>query len=361
MKNIFGMTLETMQEEFAALPLEKYRAKQVTEWLYKKYAKHFSDMTNLPKTLRAELSMKYRIDVPSLRTRLDATDGRTSKFLLAFSDGAAVEAVLMRQPYGNSICISTQVGCSMGCSFCASTLHGLARDLTPGEMLAEVLFIEELLEKEDEKIDTMVLMGSGEPLMNYANVVHFLHLLHEEYVMNMSYRNITLSTSGIVPAMNRLASEGMPITLSISLHAPREELRSKLMPINRKYPLADVVAAGKSYAEKTGRRITYEYILIRDVNDSEREAKDLAELLKGQLASVNLIPINPVKERGFERPSAESTASFCRILTHHHITATVRREMGSDIQAACGQLRNRHISEKQRGPDQFILKHCNRL
>lgn len=347
MKNIFGMTLEEMQKDFAALQLEKYRAKQVAEWLYKKYARHFSDMTNLPKALRAELSARYRINVPSLRTRLDAADGKTSKFLLAFSDGAAVEAVLMRQPYGNSICISTQAGCNMGCSFCASTLHGLSRDLTTGEMLAEVLFIEELLENENEKVDTLVLMGSGEPLMNYANVVQFLRLLHEEYVLNMSYRSITLSTSGIVPAIDRLADEGMPITLSISLHAPREALRSELMPINRKYPLTDVVAAGRRYAEKTGRRVTYEYILIRDVNDSEREAGELAEILKGQLASVNIIPINPVKERGFDRPSEARTAAFCRALMRHRITVTVRREMGSDIQAACGQLRNRHMSKNE--------------
>ena len=183
--------------------------------------------------------------------------------------------------------------------------------------------------------------------MNYENVVDFLRLLHEKYVLNISYRSITLSTSGIVPAIDRLAEEGMPLTLSISLHAPREELRSELMPINRKYPLSDVVAAGKRYAEKTGRRVTYEYILIRDVNDGEREARELAELLEGQLASVNLIPINPVKERGFERPSEERTAAFCRALTRRHITATVRREMGADIQAACGQLRNRHMSESE--------------
>ena len=343
MKNIFGMTLEELQEEFSAARLEKYRAKQVASWLYQKHAKSFAAMTNLPKSLRAALSEKYCIDVPALRTRLDAADGRTSKFLLAFADDAAVEAVLMRQPYGNSICISTQAGCNMGCAFCASTLHGLARDLTAGEMLAEVLFIEEMLEKEGEKVDTMVLMGSGEPLMNYANVVRFLRLLHEDYVLNMSYRSIAISTSGIVPAIDLLAEEGMPVTLSISLHAPRDDLRSELMPINRRYPLADVVAAGRRYAEKTGRRVTYEYILIRDVNDGEREARELAELLRGQLASVNLIPINPVAERGFERPAEERTAAFCRFLERRRITATIRREMGSDIQAACGQLRNRHM------------------
>ena len=341
MKNIFGMTLEAMQEDFAALRLEKYRARQVAEWLYKKCAKRFSDMTNLPKSLRTELETRYTIDTPLLRARLDAADGRTSKFLLAFSDGAAVEAVLMRQPYGNSICISTQAGCNMGCSFCASTLHGLARDLTAGEMLAEVLFIEEMLRSQGGKVDTVVLMGSGEPLMNYENVVNFLRLLHEEYVLNISYRSITLSTSGIVPAIDRLAEEGMPLTLSISLHAPREELRSELMPINRKYPLSDVVAAGKRYAEKTGRRVTYEYILIRNLNDSVREAEQLANLLKGQLASVNLIPINPVAERNLFRPDKAAIRRFQKTLEERHIAVTLRREMGTDIQAACGQLRNR--------------------
>lgn len=345
MKNIFGMTLKELQEELAPLQLPKYRMRQIIEWMYKKYAKAFSGMTNLPGELRQILATKYRIDTPVLQERFDATDGRTSKFLLVFPDGAAVESVLMRQPYGNSVCISTQAGCNMGCTFCASTLHGLTRNLMPGEMLGEVLFIEEFLEKKDEKIDTIVLMGSGEPFMNYSYVIHFLRLLHEEYVMNLSYRNITISTSGIVPAIDRLAEEGLPVTLSISLHAPREELRSMLMPINKKYPMSAVIAAGRRYAKKTGRRVTYEYILIRDVNDGEREAKELAALLIGQIANVNLIPINAVPERGFQRPEKERVEAFAQALLRRHVQATVRREMGSDIQAACGQLRNRHLSE----------------
>ena len=344
MKNIFGMTLEELQEELESCRLPKYRTRQIMEWMYKKYAKDFSGMTNLPETLRKSLAAKYMIVTPVLQDRLDASDGRTSKFLLLFPDGVAVESVLMRQPYGNSVCISTQAGCNMGCSFCASTLHGLTRNLTAGEMLGEILFIEELLEMEDKKIDTMVLMGSGEPLMNYDHVVHFLRLLHEEYVLNLGYRNITLSTSGIVPAIDRLAEEGMPVTLSISLHAPREDLRSMLMPINQKYPMSDVVAAGCRYAKKTGRRVTYEYILIRDVNDGEREAEELAALLLGQIANVNLIPINAVPERGFHRPEEERVEAFVQALSRRRITATVRRERGSDIQAACGQLRNRHLS-----------------
>ena len=231
----------------------------------------------------------------------------------------------------------------MGCVFCASTLHGMVRNLTAGEILAQAVFINDLLRPEGGKVDTMVIMGSGEPLMNYEAVLAFIRLIHEPYTLYMGYRNITLSTSGIVPNIYRLADEGLPITLSISLHAPNQELRSELMPINRKYALADVVAAGRAYANQTKRRVTYEYILIADVNDREKEAAELCSLLRGQLASVNLIPINPVLERNLQRPSQERIDAFASYLEQHHLTVTVRREMGRDIQAACGQLRNKHL------------------
>ncbi|MBR1629233.1 MAG: radical SAM protein, partial [Lachnospiraceae bacterium] len=222
---------------------------------------------------------------------------------------------------------------------------GVERNLTAGEMLDEVLFVEERLRAESQKVDTMVLMGSGEPMMNYDNVLAFLRLIHEPYCLNMGYRNIAVSTSGIVPGIERLAEEGIPVTLSISLHAPSDTLRSMLMPINRKYGVDKVVAAGRDYALKTKRRVTYEYILIRGVNDGEKEAQSLAELLRGQLANVNLIPINPVTERSWERPPEENIQRFCRVLERLHIVATVRQEMGSDIQAACGQLRNRRMEK----------------
>ena len=342
-QNLFGLDVVTLQETLAPLNVQKFRAKQIAEWIYKKGARSFDAMTNLSKALRATLAEQFIIATPKPQDVLISKDGKTEKFLLAFADGTAVEAVLMRQPYGNSICISTQAGCAMGCAFCASTLHGRARDLTAAEMLGEVYFIEEKLRGEDQHVDTMVLMGSGEPLMNYDNVLAFLHLVHDPAVLGMSYRSITLSTSGIVPNIYRLADEGLPVSLSISLHAPENELRSTLMPINRKYPMADVLAAGKAYGDKTKRRVTYEYILIDGVNDSDQHARELAHLLRGQLASVNLIPINPVIERHLLRPSQERIASFEQRLAKRGIAVTVRREMGTDINAACGQLRNRHL------------------
>ncbi len=346
-QNLFGKNVTELQDVLVPLGLPKFRAKQIAQWMYEKGAMSFDEMTNLSKDLRAKLSDEFEIFLATPKDILQSKDGKTSKYLLAFVDGTAVESVLMRQPYGNSICISTQAGCAMGCAFCASTLHGRARDLTAGEMLAEVVFIDQLLRKEGQKVDTMVLMGSGEPLMNYDNVLAFLHLVHDETILGMSYRSITLSTSGIVPNIYRLADEGIPVSLSISLHAPEDALRSTLMPINRKYPMADVIAAGKAYGDKTKRRVTYEYILIDGVNDGEQHAAELAKLLHGQLASVNLIPINPVVERHLLRPSQARIDAFEKALADRHIAVTVRREMGTDINAACGQLRNRHLDSNK--------------
>ena len=345
MDNLFGLTAETLGEKCAALQIPAYRGKQIAEWMYRKGADSFDVMTNLSKALRADLSRSFSIARAKCVEHWNSSDGKTSKFLLEFPDGVAVETVLMRQPYGNSVCISTQAGCAMGCAFCASTLHGVTRNLTAGEMLDEVLFIDEMLRTQEQKVDTMVLMGSGEPMMNYENVLKFLRLVHAPYCLNMGYRNVSVSTSGIVPGIERLAEEGIPVTLSISLHAPDDELRSTLMPINQKYGVREVVAAGRAYAEKTKRRVTYDYILIRVVNDREKDAKALAALLRGQLANVNLIPINPVVERNWARPTTEEIQKFCRTLERLHVAATVRQEMGADIQAACGQLRNRRLEE----------------
>ena len=343
--NIFGQTLPELTELVTGWGLPKFRGKQLAEWMYKKSITDFSQMQNLPKDLRQQLAQAYVIDRAARVDQLNSVDGKTSKFLLEFSDGVGVETVLMRQPYGNSICVSSQAGCNMGCAFCASTLHGMVRNLTAGEMLAQTYYINDLLQKTGEKVDTIVIMGSGEPLTNYDNVLKYIRLLHEEYCLGMSYRSVTLSTSGIVPNIYRLAEEEIPINLSISLHAPENELRSELMPINRKYPMLDVVKAGGDYGAKTRRRVTYEYILIDGVNDNIQQAKELTQLLKGQLASVNLIPINPVAERGWNRPSLERINAFEKYLAQHHVTVTVRREMGNDIQAACGQLRNKHLEE----------------
>lgn len=345
-RDLFGMEMLELRHVLDEFELPRYRAKQIVEWLYHRGAADFEEMTNLPKTLRELLAAEFVIGKPTLMDRLDSSDGHTTKFLLEYADGTAVETVLMRQPYGNSICVSTQAGCNMGCVFCASTLHGMARNLTVGEIVGQAVYINDVLREEEQgKVDTVVIMGSGEPLMNYDNVLGFMRFLHEDYVLGLGYRNFTLSTSGIVPNMYKLAEEGLPVSLSVSLHAPNDELRSEIMPINRKYHLADVVAAAKHYADTTKRRVTYEYILIDRLNDNEEQAEELVSLMQGQLASVNLIPINPVKERNLLRPSKARIEAFEKYLKNHHVNVTVRREMGTDIQAACGQLRNKHLQE----------------
>ena len=337
--NLFGMTLEELTAELSTLKLPKFRAKQIAAWIYQRGATSFEQMTDLPKSLREQLAELYEIKPAKLITRLDSTDGLTTKFLLELNDGSAVETVLMHHDYGNSVCISTQVGCAMGCKFCASTILGLERNLSAGEILSEVLFVNLMLE--GQRIDNIVIMGIGEPLMNYDNLIKFLKMIHSEYTIGLSYRKITVSTCGIVPNIYKLAEEDLPITLSISLHAPNDELRSRLMPINENFHIDEVVKAGRDYGEKTGRRVTYEYILIAGVNDTKEHALQLSRLLSGQLCNVNLIPINPVAERDFKRPSVERVNSFAEYLNNRGITATVRKEMGANINAACGQLRLR--------------------
>jgi len=339
--NIFGWTKERLAEALKEHDIPRFRADQIIRWMYQRGAVSFHAMDNLSKPLRAQLAEQFSIERPKVVSRLHSADGATIKLLYEFADGQTAETVLMRHSYGNSVCVSTQAGCRMGCAFCASTLHGLQRNLTVGEIAAQAIGIADFLRQEDARVDTIVVMGSGEPLENYDNVMAALRILHEEYTIGLSYRGVTLSTSGIVPGIERLAEEGIPISLSISLHAPTDALRNEIMPVNRMYPLADVLRAARAYAERTKRRVTYEYILIRDLNDSVREAEQLAKLLRRQLASVNLIPINPVAERNLFRPSKETIRRFQKALEERHITATLRREMGTDIQAACGQLRNR--------------------
>ena len=341
MKNLFGLTLQELELELADLP--KFRAKQIAAWLYQRGARSFDAMTDLSKNLRADLNERYEISTPQVIAQLDSDDGLTTKFLLQVADGAAVETVLMRHDYGNSVCISTQVGCQMGCKFCASTLNGLDRNLTAGEMLSEIIFVNDFLRAENKKVDTLVVMGTGEPLTNFDHLLKMLELLHESYTLGLSYRKVTVSTCGIVPAIYRLIDEKIPVTLSISLHAPDNKLRSELMPINAAFELDEVLGAGNDYAQATGRRVTYEYILIGGVNDTEEHARQLAKILAGQLCNVNLIPINPVDERNFSRPSHNAVQKFFHFLDTHNINVTVRKEFGAGIDAACGQLRNRKI------------------
>ena len=335
-KNLFGLTLAELEAELAPLP--KFRAKQIAAQIYKHGVKNFSDMNDLPKSLRGELAERYEIKIADVLNRLDSADGLTTKFLLGLSDGEAVEVVLMRHDYGNSVCISSQVGCQMGCKFCASTLKGLERNLTAAEMLSEIFFVNEFLGK---VVDSVVIMGTGEPLMNYDALIKMLRILHEDYCCGMSYRKITISTCGIVPAIKKLRDEKIPVTLSISLHAPDDNLRSALMPINSAFNLKSLLTAGDDYAQSTGRRVTYEYILLGGVNDTEEHARRLAKILSGQLANVNLIPFNPVVERSFSPPTNAAVKKFFHYLNTHGIGATIRKEMGADVNAACGQLRAR--------------------
>ena len=348
MINIFGYNIDELNEEFKKLNIPSYRSKQIADWIYKKGKFSFYEMTNLSKNLQENLAEKFKIITPILLKRLNSKDNLTSKFLLELEDKIAVETVLMRKNYGNSVCVSTQAGCAMGCAFCASTLNGVTRNLTAKEMLGEVYFINNELKKENKNVTNIVLMGSGEPLMNYDEVIRFLRLCHDENILGLSYRNITLSTSGIVPNIYRLAEENLPVTLSISLHAPNDKIRDRLMPINKKYPIKELIKAGKFYGDKTKRRVTYEYILIDNLNDGKKEAKELASLLKNQLSHINIIPINSVEEREFFRPSKEKVQKFLEYLTEENISATVRKEMGADVNAACGQLRNRYLRKGEK-------------
>lgn len=338
--DLYGLFAAEIAEAVIAHGLEKYRGRQIAEWLYQRYAHDFAVMTNLPITKRELLAEHFTLGTVKVVAEEHATGGATSKFLLAFWDGVAVETVLMRHNYGNSVCVSTQVGCGMGCVFCASTLHGVTRNLSGGEILTQVLYINELLSRENTAVNSIVIMGAGEPLVNYDNVLRFIRLCHESYCLNLSYRSFTVSTAGIVPGIDQLATEGLPITLAVSLHAPNNALRSRIMPINDKYPLETVLAAADRYAERTGRRVTYEYTLIAGLNDHDEHARELASILRGRLANVNLIPVNPVAERGLLRPDNARINKFAELLKAEHINATIRREMGTDIKAACGQLRH---------------------
>ena len=345
--DIFGMFVDEIATSIQPFGLPKFRAAQIAKWIYQHGIDEFEKMTNLSKDHRAVLIEHFVINKALAVAIEQSADGKTSKYLLRFHDGMAVETVLMRQLYGNSVCVSTQVGCAMGCVFCASTLNGVTRNLTAGEILGQVLYVNKLLQQEQAHVNTIVIMGAGEPLANYDHVVNFMRLCHADYCLNLSYRSITLSTSGLVPEIDQLANEGLPVTLSISLHAPNNEIRSQLMPINNRYPLVEVMAAANRYAQQTGRQVTYEYILIADVNDQAHHAKQLALLMRGRLANVNLIPVNSVIERGLLRPSKQQVRLFEQILLERKINVTVRREMGTDILAACGQLRHKVLTQSE--------------
>ncbi|SHJ59618.1 23S rRNA (adenine(2503)-C(2))-methyltransferase RlmN [Hespellia stercorisuis] len=342
-KDICSYTFEQLQSEIEALGEKKFRGKQIYEWLHVKLAEDFEEMTNLSKSLREKLEENYEIRPVIMVDRQESKLDGTNKFLFRLYDDNVVESVLMRYKHGNSVCISSQVGCRMGCRFCASTIGGLERNLTASEMLGQIYRIQKIT---GERVSNIVVMGTGEPMDNYENFLIFIRLLTDEYGLHISQRNVTVSTCGIVPRMRELAEQKLQITLALSLHGSTQEKRRRLMPVANRYELADVLEACDYYFEQTGRRITFEYSLVAGVNDTAEDAKELTDICRPRNCHINLIPVNPIKETDFQRPTRENAEKFKNKLEKHGINVTIRREMGSDIDGACGQLRRRHIDKK---------------
>jgi 23S rRNA (adenine2503-C2)-methyltransferase len=319
----------------------KFRAQQIFTWLHKG-VESYDEMTNISKETRRKLSENTYVSTLKIRQKLVSKLDGTVKYLFELPDGNCIESVVMRYHHGLTICISSQVGCRMGCRFCASTIGGLYRSLTAGEILNQVIFAQKDI---GERISNIVIMGIGEPMDNYENIIKFLHNVNHEKGLNIGYRHITLSSCGVVPGLKRLADEKLPITLTISLHAPNDKIRDEIMPVNHKWKIKELIDVCRYYAETTGRRISFEYSLIHGVNDSFDNARELAQLVRPLRGHVNLIPVNKVEERDYQKGSTEEIHAFCDLLTDLGINATIRRELGSDISASCGQLRKKVIDE----------------
>lgn len=334
-RNALDFTVEDFEEIIEKWEQPSYRARQIFKWLYRG-VNNFDQMTDIPQQLREALSKSFYIGIPDIVTKQVSKIDCTTKYLLKLTDESLIECVLLRYRHGNTLCISCQVGCRMGCYFCASTRNGLVRNLTPGEMVGQIITVQK---DTGERISNIVIMGSGEPLDNYNNVMKFLKIVNSKDGLNIGLRRITLSTCGLVEEIDKLAEERIPITLSVSLHAASDSVREKLMPVAKKYKIKEIIECCKRYVSKTGRRVTFEYALVRGVNDSEEDARKLAGLLKGLLCHVNLIPVNPIEDSGFRQPGRERIALFRDILKSEGIPVTVRREMGRDISGACGQLK----------------------
>lgn len=344
---LYDLTLEELQEWVINQGEKSFRAGQLFEWMYQKRVTSYEQMSNLSKGFREKLAEHFLLNPLKEIVRQQSKDG-TIKFLFELQDGHAIETVIMRHNYGNSICVTTQVGCRIGCTFCASTLGGLKRNLTPGEIVAQVVYAQRVLDEQKERVSHIVVMGIGEPFENFESLIRFIRIINHEKGINIGQRHITVSTSGIVPKIYEFADLQLQVTLAISLHAPNTELRSKLMPVNRRYPLDELMAACRYYVEKTGRRISFEYGLFGSVNDRPEHAEELAMLVKPIFCLVNLIPVNYVPERNYVRTPRNEIFRFRDILEGHGITVTIRREHGSDIAAACGQLRAQHAEAKSR-------------
>ena len=345
MKNIKDYNLEELKQELVKLGEKPFRAEQIFKWIFQEKVKSFDEMTNISLELREKLKKEYTICNFNILKKQESKDG-TIKYLFDVLDGNAIETVLMSYHHGYSICVSSQIGCKMGCKFCASTGINFIRSLTSGEIVEQILAVEQ---DTGIRISNVVFMGIGEPLDNYDNVINAIRIINNPKGLNIGARHISISTSGLVPKIYKLAEENIPCTLSISLHATTNEKRSKMMPVNDAYPIEELIKACKDYIKKTNRRISFEYALAKDNNDNKEDAKELVHLLKGMLCHVNLIPINKIENGSFTKSSNENIMKFRDYLNDHGIVATIRRELGSDIDAACGQLRRKNLRQNGDG------------
>lgn len=345
MQTIYNLNLKQMETMLAGYGQKPYRAKQIFSWLYRKRVMSFDEMTDLPASLIEALKKEYYI-MPVKEIQRQVSHDGTIKFLTELTDGSSVELVLMHFHFGDSLCVTTQVGCNMGCSFCASGLLKKQRDLSAGEIVGEVMFVQKQLDEQERRVDNIVVMGTGEPFDNYDNVLNFCSIVNSDHGLAIGARHITISTCGIVPKIREFAEGHYQYNLAISLHAPTDELRRKLMPIDKAYPLDELMDALRSYSEDNHRRLTFEYILLHDVNDSDEMAVTLANLVRGMNAYVNLIPYNEVDENGYQGVSEKRALHFYDVLMKHGVKATLRQKHGDDIDAACGQLRAKHERAK---------------
>lgn len=347
MINLYNYSLEKLEELMLSLQEKKYRATQLFKRIYEKRVTSFDEMSDVSKSFREVLNRDFCLVKPKIHKEQRSKDG-TIKLLLELEDGDKIETVLMRYNYGNAVCVSSEVGCNMGCAFCASGLLKKKRELLVSEMIGQVLVIDDILKAEgnNERVTHVVVMGTGEPFDNYENVMDFIRILNHPHGLAIGARHITVSTCGIVPKIYDYAKEGLQINLAISLHAPSDEIRKKIMPISFKYPMNELMEAVKYYEKNAGRRVTFEYILLNGINDSKEDAKKLAKLIKGTLAYVNLIPYNSVDENKYKRSDDKSVRDFMDTLIKCGVNATIRREFGSDIDAACGQLRAKDEKEQ---------------
>ncbi|UAC49348.1 23S rRNA (adenine(2503)-C(2))-methyltransferase RlmN [Bacillus aquiflavi] len=345
--SIYSLRINELKKWLQENEEKPFRAQQIYDWLYSKRVSTFDEMTNLSKSLREKMEANFTITTLNTIIKQESSDG-TIKFLFELHDGYSIETVLMRHDYGNSVCVTTQVGCRIGCTFCASTLGGLKRNLEAGEIVAQVVKVQQALDEVQERVSHIVIMGIGEPFDNYEQMLNFLKIINDDHGLNIGARHITVSTSGIIPKIYQFADENMQINFAISLHAPNSELRSRLMPINRAYKLPELMKAVNYYIKKTGRRVSFEYGLFGGVNDQAEHAEELAKLIKGLKCHVNLIPENYVPERNYVRTPRKQIFKFENFLKNNGINVTIRREHGHDIDAACGQLRAKERKDETR-------------